>query len=224
MLRPVCRPNAADLKLRMGQGITGWVARKGTTSPGRRRQAGSALRHDARRCPLRTGRAFGGNGHGSRRCSMSTPAAKMRSAKRTRSLLEELAVQAAKVIHNTWLYEQSRLKSPAPGNARQRQPDNQTPPSTSTRPCKSSPAKPAALMEARMCSLLLLDETGHWLDLRASSGAGGAYLKKPRLNVGGKFPGGRRPAPKSRCNLRTFKPPPFTRISRLPGAKVWFRC
>ena len=26
-------------------------------------------------------------------------------------LLEELAVQAAKVIHNTWLYEQSRLKA-----------------------------------------------------------------------------------------------------------------
>jgi signal transduction histidine kinase len=41
----------------------------------------------------------------------------------------------------------------------------------------------AALMGARMCSLLLLDETGEWLDLRACHGAGEAYLTKPRLHV-----------------------------------------
>jgi transcriptional regulator with GAF, ATPase, and Fis domain len=55
-------------------------------------------------------------------------------------LLEELAVQAAKVIHNTWLFEQSRLKagfwkrwsaSAAPS----------TPLCTSMKPCNSSPAK-----------------------------------------------------------------------------------
>ena len=40
-----------------------------------------------------------------------------------------------------------------------------------------------------MCSLLLLDETGQWLDLRASSGAGEAYLKKPRLSVDESFLG-----------------------------------
>jgi len=39
------------------------------------------------------------------------------------------------------------------------------------------------LMQARMCSLMMLDESREWLDLRASYGAGKAYLKKPRLSV-----------------------------------------
>jgi len=39
------------------------------------------------------------------------------------------------------------------------------------------------LMRARMCSLMLLDESRQWLDLRASYGAGDAYIKKPRLAV-----------------------------------------
>src|SRR5690606_8603354 len=41
----------------------------------------------------------------------------------------------------------------------------------------------SVLMRARVCSLMLLDETGEWLDLRASHGAGPAYLSKPRLSV-----------------------------------------
>ncbi|HWI59506.1 MAG TPA: ATP-binding protein, partial [Bacillota bacterium] len=39
------------------------------------------------------------------------------------------------------------------------------------------------LMRAKMCSLMLLDETREWLDLRASYGAGEAYRNKPRLGV-----------------------------------------
>jgi signal transduction histidine kinase len=35
-----------------------------------------------------------------------------------------------------------------------------------------------------MCSLMMLDETREWLDLRASFGAGQNYLQKPRLGVG----------------------------------------
>ena len=38
-------------------------------------------------------------------------------------------------------------------------------------------------MRAKMCSLMLLDPTGQWLDLRASYGAGDAYLNKPRLTT-----------------------------------------
>ena len=34
-----------------------------------------------------------------------------------------------------------------------------------------------------MSSLLMLDETREWLDLRASYGAGPSYIKKPRLSV-----------------------------------------
>src|SRR5205814_2266239 len=39
------------------------------------------------------------------------------------------------------------------------------------------------LMRARMCSLMMLDETGAWLDLRASHAASDAYIFKPRLGV-----------------------------------------
>ena len=38
-------------------------------------------------------------------------------------------------------------------------------------------------MHARMSSLMMLDEAREWLDLRASYGAGTAYLNKPRLSV-----------------------------------------
>jgi signal transduction protein with GAF and PtsI domain len=39
-------------------------------------------------------------------------------------------------------------------------------------------------MQAKMCSLMMLDDTRTWLDLRASFGAGQNYLQKPRLSVG----------------------------------------
>jgi signal transduction histidine kinase len=38
-------------------------------------------------------------------------------------------------------------------------------------------------MAGKMCSLLLLDDTEEWLDLRASHGASAAYLNKPRLSA-----------------------------------------
>jgi signal transduction histidine kinase len=39
------------------------------------------------------------------------------------------------------------------------------------------------LMQAKMCSLTMLDDTRTWLDLRASFGAGQGYLQKPRLSL-----------------------------------------
>ena len=39
-------------------------------------------------------------------------------------------------------------------------------------------------MRAKMCSLMMLDDSHEWLDLRASYGAAEAYLSKPRLSVG----------------------------------------
>src|SRR5204862_456378 len=36
---------------------------------------------------------------------------------------------------------------------------------------------------AKVCSLMMLDDTREWLDLRASFGAGEAYVSKPRLSV-----------------------------------------
>src|SRR6185295_9361389 len=39
------------------------------------------------------------------------------------------------------------------------------------------------LMTGKLCSLLMLDQTGEWLELRSSYGAGDTYINKPRLAV-----------------------------------------
>ena len=39
------------------------------------------------------------------------------------------------------------------------------------------------MMQAKMCSLLMLDESREWLELRASCGAGKHTSKKPRLSA-----------------------------------------
>jgi len=39
------------------------------------------------------------------------------------------------------------------------------------------------MMQAKMCSLLMLDESGEWLDLRASYGRRRSLRAKTRLNA-----------------------------------------
>jgi signal transduction histidine kinase len=97
-------------------------------------------------------------------------------------LLEALAVQAARVIHNTWIYEQLRLKA--------RLFESLT---SVSRTINSTlnlgdalsviTREACALMQAKMCSLMLLDESREWLELRASFGSGTAYVNRPRLSV-----------------------------------------
>jgi len=61
------------------------------------------------------------------------------------------------------------------------------------------------LMRARMCSLMMLDESREWLDLRASYGASNAYIKKPRLSVEESLLGvvARRKKPMQVANVQT---------------------
>ena len=97
-------------------------------------------------------------------------------------LLQDLALQAAKVIHNTWLYEQFRLKARLFESLVS---VGQTINSTVTLDdaLRVITREACVLMEAKMASVLMLDETQEWLDLRASYGAGPDYVNKPRLNV-----------------------------------------
>ncbi|MBW8865578.1 MAG: GAF domain-containing protein, partial [Verrucomicrobia bacterium] len=97
-------------------------------------------------------------------------------------LLSELALQAAKVIQNTWLYEQLRLKVMLfESLASVSRTINST--LNLDEALRAITKEACELMRARMCSLMLLDESRQWLDLRASYGAGDAYIKKPRLSV-----------------------------------------
>jgi signal transduction histidine kinase len=179
--------NAPELKLRMGQGVTGWVARTGKPA-----RVGD-VRHDPRYVML----------HRDVRSELAVPLEVMGEVRGVlnvdsrntdafsqsdQELLEELAVQAAKVIHNTWLFEQSRLKA--------RLLETLVSVSRSINSAlhvdealQLITREACTLMEARMCSLLMLDATGEWLDLRACYGAGPSYLDKPRLSAGESFMG-----------------------------------
>lgn len=173
--------NAEKLKLRVGEGITGWVA-----STGRPARVGAVardpryimLRPNVRSelaVPLRVDDQVRGvlNVDADREDAFSDE---------DQILLEELALQAAGVIRNTWLFEQLRLKARlfeslvSVGQIINSALNLDDALAAITR-------EACALMNGRMCSLLLLDATREWLDLRASHGAGEAYLGKPRLSV-----------------------------------------
>ncbi|MGD0812454.1 MAG: GAF domain-containing protein [Verrucomicrobiota bacterium] len=180
-------PDASAVKLRLGQGITGWVARTG--KPARVGDVQRDGRYIMLRDDVRSELAVPFEVLGTIRgvLNVDSPGENAFS-EADQELLEELAVQAAKVIQNTWLYEQSRLKARLLETLVS---VSQTINSALNvnEALQVITREACTLMEARMCSLRLLDETGQWLDLRASSGAGEAYLKKSRLSVDESFLG-----------------------------------
>src|SRR6185295_8226480 len=97
-------------------------------------------------------------------------------------LLEAVAAQAANVIHHTWLYEQLRLRARLfESLANVSRTINST--LNLDEALKVITHEACALMRAKMCSLMMLDESRAWLDLRANFGAGDAYITKPRLSA-----------------------------------------
>lgn len=119
-------------------------------------------------------------------------------------LLAGIGAQAGRALQNAWLAEQAGLKArlfeslasvsrtinTAVNLAEALQ--------TITREART-------LMGARMVALLMLDDSREWLDLRASSGAGEEYIRKPRLSVADSLLGGvvRRRKPLQEENVQT---------------------
>ena len=174
-------PEATQLQLRVGEGITGWVARTG--KPARVGDVTRDPRYVAVRPGVRSELAVPLAAQGELRGVLNVDADRPDAfSAADQELLEELAVQAVKVIHNTWLYEQLRLKARLFETlAGVGQTINSAIHLDDA--LKVITREACVLMETRMCSLLLLDESSEWLDLRACHGAGEAYLRKPRLNV-----------------------------------------
>jgi len=173
--------NAAQLKLRVGEGITGWVARTGT--PARVDDVKKDPRYIMVRRNVRSELAVPLEVQGEIRGVLNVDSGRADAFNASdQELLEALAVQAAKVIHNTWLYEQLRLKARLFETLVS---VGQTINSTLNLDdaLKVITREACLLMEAKMCSLLLLDQTREWLDLRASFGAAAAYVQKPRLSM-----------------------------------------
>jgi signal transduction histidine kinase len=173
---------AARLKLRVGEGITGWVARTG--KPARVGDVTQDPRYVAARRGILSELAVPLEVNGEVRGVLNVDSDRTNAfSADDQELLQELAVQAAKVIYNTWLFEQLRLKA---GLFESLASVSRTINSTLNldEALRVITREACLLMRARMCSLMMLDETREWLNLRASYGAGEAYLNKPRLSVG----------------------------------------
>ena len=197
-------PSAATkLKLRVGEGVTGWVARHG--KPVRVGDVTQDPRYVAARRGVKSELAVPLEVNGETRGVINVDSDRTDAfSADDQELLEQLAVQAAKLIHNTWLYEQLRLKVHLFESL-----------SSVSRTINSTlnldealrviTREACELMRARMCSLMMLDESREWLDLRASYGAGDAYIKKPRLSVEESLLGvvARRKKPMQVANVQT---------------------
>jgi signal transduction histidine kinase len=180
-------PDAKNLKLRVGEGLTGAVARTGqavrvgdTRKDPRYVNVASEVRSELA-VPLEVN----GEVRGVLNVDSHSPDA---FTAEDQTLLEELARQAAEVIRNTWLYEQLRQKA--------RLFEALTSVSRTINSAinlddalNAITREACELMRAKMCSLMLLDESREHLDVRASFGAGPAYLNKDRLTVAESFVG-----------------------------------
>jgi signal transduction histidine kinase len=194
---------AAALRLRVGEGMTGWVARTDQAL------LCTDVRQDPRyimvREEVRSELAVPLRVNGEIRGVLNVDSDRVGAfTAEDQKLLEDLAAQASAVIHNTWIYEQLRLKAQLfESLASVSQAINSTLSLDETLNVITREA--CQLMRARMCSLMLLDETREWLDLRASYGAGEAYLRKPRLSASESLVGSvvRRRKPKQVDNVQS---------------------
>ena len=172
--------NASDFKLRVGEGITGWVARSG--KPARVGNVQSDPRYVMLRPEVCSELAVPLEVDGEVRGVLNVDSDRSDAfTADDQELLEALAAQAARVIHHTWIYEQLRLKARLFESLVS---VSQTINSTLNLDDALNviTREACVLMHARMCSLMLLDDSRQWLDLRSSFGAGKTYLNKPRLN------------------------------------------
>jgi signal transduction histidine kinase len=174
--------SARKLKLRVGEGLTGWVAQTG--KPARVGDVSLDKRYVSVRRDVRSELAVPLEVQGEVRGVINVDSERVNAfSEDDLELLQELAIQAAKVIHHTWLYEQLRLKVMLFESLSS---VSRTINSTLNldEALRAITKEACELMRARMCSLMLIDETREWLDLRASYGAGDAYINKPRLSAG----------------------------------------
>jgi signal transduction histidine kinase len=194
---------ATRLKLRVGEGITGWVARTG--KPARVGDVTQDPRYVMARRGVRSELAVPLEVNGETRGVLNVDSDRADAfTDEDQDLLQELAIQAAKVIQNTWLYEQLRLKAHLfESLASVSRTINST--LNLDEALQVITREACLLMRARVSSLMMLDESRDWLDLRASHGAGKAYLNKPRLPVDDSLLGAvvRRKKPMQVANVQT---------------------
>lgn len=172
---------AVDFAMPVSEGLTGWVARHGQAV--RVADVRQDKRYVAVRPEVRSELAVPLEVNGEIRGVINVDSDRESAfGEEDELLLRELAGQAARVIQHTWLYESIRFKA--------RMFESLVTVSQSINSAlnlddalRAITREACVLMKSRMSSLLLLDATGQWLDLRANFGAGREYVGKPRLSV-----------------------------------------
>ena len=172
---------ANDLRLRVGEGITGWVAEYG--KPARIGDVTQDPRYVRVQDLVCSELAVPLTVRGEVRGVLNVDSERENAFSETdEAMLIDLAGHAAKVIHDTWLYAQLGLKARLfEALVKVSQTINTT--LNLDEALQVITRQAALLMEAKLCSLLLADPQRQWLTLRACHGAGSAYMEKPRLSV-----------------------------------------
>ncbi len=208
---------ASNVKLRVGEGITGWVARKGI--PVRCGDVAQDTRYVRLRRNVRSELAVPLIVNDQVRGVLNVDSDRKDAfSADDQELLEALAQSAAKVIQNTWLYEQLRLKARLFETlARVGQTINSA--LNLDDALQVITREACLMMQAKMCSLMLLDDSRDHLDLRASFGASEAYLQKPRVSAAESLVGivVRRRKPIQVENVQTSSRYQHTEIAREDG-------
>jgi len=172
---------AHQLKLAIGRGVTGWVAKNGL--PLRIPDVTADPRYISVRKTIRSELAVPLTVEDTLIGVLNVDSTRLNAfTADDEELLLALANQAAKVIHHSWLYET------VAHNARKLESlfaVGQSIISSLDLPdiLRRVTAEACTLMGTKVCSLMLLNAAGDQLELRASHGAGTNYLGKPPLRV-----------------------------------------
>jgi signal transduction histidine kinase len=172
---------ARQLKLAIGRGVTGWVAKTGR--PLRVPDVRADPRYISVRDNIRSELAVPLMVADTLIGVLNVDSTRLNAfSADDEELLVALANQAANVIHNSWLY------AAVAHNARKLESlfaIGQTIISSLDLPdiLRRVTAEACRLMETKVCSLMLLNAAGDHLELQACHGAGPEYLGKPPLPV-----------------------------------------
>lgn len=174
-------PDAAKLRLRVGEGITGWVARTGRTA--RVGNVAADRRYVPVRTPVVSELALPLRMNGEVRGVLNVDSDRLDAFSASdEELLAELATLATQAIQNSWVFEAARQRARLLESlVHVSQRINSTVSLEEALQIVTREAR--ALIGAKMCSLMMVDDSGEWLDLRACDGGGDRYRNKPRLQV-----------------------------------------
>ena len=180
-------PEESKLKLRVGEGITGWVAQQGKSAivQNVHQDERYVQVHKHTKSELAVPLEINGILSG----VVNVDSDKLNAFNQNDlALLTELTNQAALVIHNAFLYEQSKIRANLfESLVRVGQVINSR--QDLDEALNAITIEASRLMKAKTCALQLLDETNNRLSLVASFGAGNAYLNKPDVLISESFLG-----------------------------------